>query len=66
MKIEDILPDDIKARLEKLRAKILKGEEAAFEKEMLANPEVRKEYDRLESKYKKIRKQLNKKRKENK
>ena len=63
MKLEEILPDDIKAKLEKLKVKLLKRETSfeAFKEEMLKDPAIRKEYDRLEPKYKKIRRQLNKK-----
>ena len=68
MLIEEIITPEIKARLEKLRAKLKKKETSyeAFKKEMLKDPAIRKEYDRLEPKYKKIRKQLNKKKKEDK
>ena len=63
MKIEDVLPDDVKNKLEKLRAKLKKKETSyeAFKEEMLTNPEVKEEYDKLEPKYKKIQKQLKKK-----
>ena len=49
MKIDEIITPEIKAKLEKLRAKLLKREVSyeAFKKEMLKDSVVKEEYDKL-------------------